>query len=234
MNGNLCGLAKRIVARTRYFFQLFSKEFERSGRCGVVADIRRESFMRLLLLRSLRYNKTPTGPFHDPDQLTSHATGISLDIIRQCVNPTLKATCASECSLQTKVRDSVNVSSSAFGLLIEQQQLTHIERHQACCYAAWIARRQSNRTYCAVLLCFTLFSPHCHLSCVLVLMTSLGHSTVFGFPAQCNETFYSSDMRGGGGGNSYRTCVGGMEGWNTACSSAGHQKRWPLLRSDTG
>lgn len=87
VNGNLCGLAKRIVARTRYFFQLFSKEFE-------------------------RYNKTPTGPFHDPDQLTSHATGISLDIIRQCVNPTLKATCASECSLQTKDKRNNRLSTS--------------------------------------------------------------------------------------------------------------------------
>ncbi|KAK5985262.1 hypothetical protein GCK32_000689 [Trichostrongylus colubriformis] len=57
---HICDQMKRIVARTRYFFHLFAKEFK---------------------------SRNSMAPFRDPDHLTAHVTGISLSVIRECTYP---------------------------------------------------------------------------------------------------------------------------------------------------
>ncbi|KAK6053269.1 hypothetical protein COOONC_09226 [Cooperia oncophora] len=62
MESHVCEQVKTVVARTRFFFHLFAKEFN-------------------------RLSKNPVAPFRDPDQLTAHATGVSLALVRECADP---------------------------------------------------------------------------------------------------------------------------------------------------
>ncbi|KAL6727030.1 hypothetical protein Aduo_008945 [Ancylostoma duodenale] len=66
---HICDQARSIIARMRMFFRAYGKDIERLGREQVEL-------------------------FADPDDLTSRATGICIDTIRQCDDPVLKNTCS--------------------------------------------------------------------------------------------------------------------------------------------
>ncbi|EYC08302.1 hypothetical protein Y032_0066g3688, partial [Ancylostoma ceylanicum] len=65
---HICEQARSIIARMRMFFRAYGKDMERLGREQVEL-------------------------FADPDELTSRATGISIDTIRECDDPVLRNSC---------------------------------------------------------------------------------------------------------------------------------------------